>query len=174
MSLIDGSPRRSKDTKRTVPQRKRSLQRPRLTIKGLGKESKKTQKSVPRTGPRHVCSPWQEGDGLRSPSEVRSREERQRHHEKALRGEKIEDLRDPTAGRLEDKMDEVSAEGDASKSEVTEMADAVILETGFSALRRYKNKITRGCRARNREAQQGRKAGEIRCLREKEACRGPG
>ena len=29
-----------------------------------------------------------------------------------LRGEKIEDLRDPTMGRLEDKMDEVSAEGD--------------------------------------------------------------
>ena len=53
-----------------------------------------------------------------------------------LRGEKIEDLRDPTMGRLEDKMDEVSAEGDLSKSEVTEMADAVILETGFSALRR--------------------------------------
>ena len=70
---------------------------------------------------------------------MRSREERQRHHEEArggLRGAKKEDLRDPTMGRLEDKMDEVSAEGDSSKSEVTKMADAVILETGFSALRR--------------------------------------
>ena len=81
---------------------------PRLTIKGLGKGSKKTQKSVPRTGPHHVCLPWQEGDGLRSPSGVRSREERQRHHEEALRGEKKEDLRDPTAGRLEDKIAGVS------------------------------------------------------------------